>query len=401
MSKNICLPFESEAHYKAVVDDVMLYRDFLRQSYTLHPELFPTDWAQGFTFHDAYQSKKTTHLIRRVKLKENKEVFSIRPSFLMPYCTALTNDVEKALYLLQFGVPLSALVYVFGRDEMFWYRLFLQLGRPSLVGTTVKAKAKLPMHLVADEKQSWIAKAKVFIPTTVACGVFLGATLVTRADTEELTKGYQEFQAEARQLDPHYQPETVCTDGFFATRKAWRAMFPKITLVLCFLHIVLKLKDRCRGLLRTEVLDRAWHIYDATDKRQFSQRARRFTEWATNKIVAAPLLEVAVKLHQRTSHYLTAFDYEEAHRTSNAVDRLMNYQDRKLYAMRYFHHSTKSARLMVRAIAMMWNFHPYSERLRRHVDSRFSPFCDLNGFQYHGNWLHNFLIASSMGGVRS
>jgi len=401
MSKHICLPFESEAQYTTLVDDPMLYRDFLAQIYGQHPELFPTAWEQGFTFHDSYQSKKTAHLIRRVKLKENGEVFALRPSFLMPYCTALTDDVEKALYLLQFGVPLAALVYVFGRDEMFWYRLFLQLGRPSLVGTTVTDKERMPRHLLADEKQTWIQGTKVFIPTTVSAGIFLGVSVVTNASTEELTTGYQEFQKEATALDPDYQPETVCTDGFSATRKAWRALFPTITLVLCFLHITLKLRDRCRGLLRTEVLDRAWHIYEATNKRQFSQRARRFTEWARQKIESAPLLEVAVKLHERTSHYLTAFDYAAAHRTSNAVDRLMNYQDRKLYAMRYFHHSTKSARLMVRAIAMMWNFHPYSERLRRNDGSRLSPFADLNGFQYHGNWLHNFLIASSMGGVRT
>ncbi len=401
MSKHICLPFESEAHYRTLVDDVMLYRDFLAQIYNRHPELFPHDWQQGFTFHDAYRSKKTGHFIRRVKLKNTHAVFSVRPSFLLPYCTALTDEVEKALYLLHFGVPLSALVYVFGRDEMFWYRLFLQLGRPSLVGTTLKAKERLPHHLVADEKQSWVRGAKVFMPTTVAGGLFLGASVVTKADTEQLTKGYKEFQREAHTLDPDYQPESVCTDGFFATRCAWRALFPAVTLVLCFLHITLKLRDRCRGVLRTEVLDRAWYIYRATDKRRFSQRARRFKEWATKKIVSVPLLEVATKLHARTSHYLTAFDYPAAHRTSNAVDRLMNYQDRKLYAMRYFHHSTKSARLMVRAIAMLWNFHPYSTRLRRQDENRRSPFCDVNGFQYHGNWLHNFLIASSLGGVRA
>lgn len=92
--------------------------------------------------------------------------------------------------------------------------------------------------------------------------------------------------------------------------------------------------------------------------------------------------------------------YAAAHRTSNAVARLLNYQDRKLYALRYFQPSTKSARLLLRAIAMLWNFQPYRERLRRRDETRCAPFCDLNGFQYHGNWLHNFLLASSMGGVR-
>ena len=37
-------------------------------------------------------------------------------------------------------------------------------------------------------------------------------------------------------------------------------------------------------------------------------------------------------------------------------------------------------------------------RTRRDDPTRRSPFHDLNGFEYHPNWLHNLLIASSMGG---
>jgi hypothetical protein len=69
--------------------------------------------------------------------------------------------------------------------------------------------------------------------------------------------------------------------------------------------------------------------------------------------------------------------------------------------MRYCHGQTASARLAVRAWAMQWNFHPYGPRLRHDQPARSSPFDDLNGFHYHPNWLHNFLIASSMGGLRS
>ena len=78
----------------------------------------------------------------------------------------------------------------------------------------------------------------------------------------------------------------------------------------------------------------------------------------------------------------------------------MNHQDRLLYAMRYFHGDLASARLAVRAMAMLWNFHPYGARLRRRDDERLSPFADVNGFEYHDNWLHNFQIASSLGGHR-
>jgi hypothetical protein len=51
-------------------------------------------------------------------------------------------------------------------------------------------------------------------------------------------------------------------------------------------------------------------------------------------------------------------------------------------------------------MALQWNFHPYGARLRRDQPSRVSPFDDLNGFQYHPNWLHHLLIASSLGGLR-
>ena len=51
-------------------------------------------------------------------------------------------------------------------------------------------------------------------------------------------------------------------------------------------------------------------------------------------------------------------------------------------------------------MALQGHFHPSGVRLRRDQPSRVSPFYDLNGFQYHPNWLHNLLIASSLGGLR-
>jgi len=51
-------------------------------------------------------------------------------------------------------------------------------------------------------------------------------------------------------------------------------------------------------------------------------------------------------------------------------------------------------------MALLWNFHPYGSRTKSNDPSRSSPFQDLNGFQYHDNWLHNLLIASSMNGQR-
>ena len=398
-NKHICLPFPSEAQYRAYVDNPAQYRQYLSQMLSQHPELFPKGMDQGFTFHDCYASVKQDLIVRRIKLQATGAVFTLRPSFVMPYMIARTEAVEKALYLRQWGVPFDALAYVFGRDAMFWYRAWLAFGRPSLLGTTVKDPQQVPTDLVADEKVTWVAGQEVYVPTTVGAGCFLGVSVVAAADTPTLAAGYGEFAREAQALVPTYHPRSVCTDGWHATREAWRRLFPKITLVLCFLHSVLKIKNRCTGALRHQVLTRAWHVYQATTKRQFTQRLRRLAEWTPTHLSGA-VAEMVLKMCRRRADFTPAYDCPQAHRTSNAVDRLLNYQDRVLYAMRYCHATTASARLAVRAMALQWNFHPYGLRLRRAQPARVSPFHDLNGFQYHPNWLHNLLIASSLGGLR-
>ncbi len=78
--------------------------------------------------------------------------------------------------------------------------------------------------------------------------------------------------------------------------------------------------------------------------------------------------------------------------------------------MRYLHGTHESARLALRAMALpglriagagLWNFHPYGARTCQSAPQRLSPFHDLNGFQYHDNWLQNLLVAASLGGRRA
>ena len=258
--KYICLPFASEAQYRAYVDDPAQYRQYLPQMRRQHPELFPTAMDQGSTLHDAYLSVKQDLLVRRIKVKATGAVFTLRPSFVMPYMMARTAEVEKALYLRQWGVPFDALTYVFGRDAMFWYRAWLAFGRPSLRGTTVKDPHKVPRDLVADEKLTRRATQQVSVPTAVGGGGFLGGSVVEAADTVTLERGYGELAKEAKALAPTYQARSVCTDGWEATRQAWRGLFPKIKLVRCLLHSSLKLKKHCAGPWRHQVLDKAWEV---------------------------------------------------------------------------------------------------------------------------------------------
>ncbi len=400
ISRNhIYLPFESEEQYGKCVADHRQFRKYLNGQIMARPALFPAAVSGGYNFHDQYQSRKLKLTLRRIKLKQNGAVFTIRPSFVLPYCVARTDEVEKALYLRLWGVPFVALAYVFGRNEMFWYRAWLALGRANLVGATVKAAAAMPVHLIVDEKITWVNGQEVTVPTTAAGDCFLGITVSEKDTTEGLQAAYGEFAAEAKAVFPDYRPRSVCTDGWAATREAWRLLFPQLRLILCYLHSVIKIAARCTGQLRQEVLTRVWHVYQAESKSKFSQRLRRLEQWSAHHL-SGGLAEMVKKLCRRRAEFTPAYDCPQAARTSNGVDRLLNHVDRWLYAAGYGHSTPESLRLAVRALALQWNFHPYGKRLRDRQPERISPFHDLNGFVYHPNWLHNLLIASSMGGLR-
>ena len=93
-NKHICLPFASEALYREYVDHPTQYRQYLSEMLRQYPELFPQDMDQGFTFHDAYVLVKQDVIVRRIKLKTTGAVFTLRPSFVMPYRGASTIRVK-------------------------------------------------------------------------------------------------------------------------------------------------------------------------------------------------------------------------------------------------------------------------------------------------------------------
>ena len=128
-----------------IINDEKTFRDYLDMMIDLHPELFPQDIPAGYHLHGLSPiSKKMPGVrTRRIKLKSKdesgrKQVFTVAPSFVMPYRTGYTNAIEKALYLHGKGVSFADLTYVFGRNDQYWYRLVVSLGRNDLVGTTIK-----------------------------------------------------------------------------------------------------------------------------------------------------------------------------------------------------------------------------------------------------------------------
>ena len=318
-NKPSCVPLTSAAQYRASVDTPAQYRQSLTQMLSQHPALCPTGMEQGFPLHDSDAAVTQDLIVRRMQVQATGAVFTLRPSCVMPSMIARTAEVDKALYLRQWGVPCDALASVFGRDAMCWSRAWLAFGRPALLGTTVKDLAQRPTNLVADEQVTGVAGQAVDVPTTVGAGCFLGVSVVAAAETPTLEAGYGACAREAQALVPASHPRSVCTEGWQATREAWRRLVPKITLVRCLLHAVLTSKDRGTGAWRHQGLARVWHVSHATTTRPCAQRLRRVAEWPPTHRSGAVAAMVLQRCRRRAD-FTPAYDGRQAHRPSHAVD---------------------------------------------------------------------------------
>lgn len=94
--KTICIPCSQE-QYEQIVDAPALFREFLDQQIGATPELFPPEIARGYRMKDSYTSRKTGWKIRRIDTRDD-ESYSVRPSFLMPYFSGRTEDVQAPLF---------------------------------------------------------------------------------------------------------------------------------------------------------------------------------------------------------------------------------------------------------------------------------------------------------------
>jgi hypothetical protein len=94
--KTICIPCSQE-QYERIVDDPVRFREFLDKQIEATPELFPPEIRTGYRMKDTYTSRKTGWRLRRIDLR-NDASYLIRPSFLMPYLSGHTEDVQAPLF---------------------------------------------------------------------------------------------------------------------------------------------------------------------------------------------------------------------------------------------------------------------------------------------------------------
>jgi hypothetical protein len=396
--------------YEHIVDDPQLFRSYVDACRQKYPELFPPTFEQGYKCMGYCEpsKKKPEVKVRRLRTKAVKgkaETYQVVPCFVMPYMTGTTAEVEKALFLhFKYEVPFDGLVYVFGKDESYWYRLTQSLALPrsnfSLVGTTAKGAEQLPLDVAADEKHTCWNGEDAYIATTVGNGCFWGASISLGADESSLTQAYGVFKNEAQALDQDYEPKTVNTDGFKSTRNAWTTLFAQSVLILCFLHGFIRIRDGAKRLtIFPELATRVWEVYRQESYEHFIDKITVLKLWTeySRKSLTERCFEAVMKLCDRAHEYAVAYHHPGCLRTSNMLNRLMQKMDRYLFMMRYFHGHLHSAERCIRAWALAQNFLPYCSRSAQR-EQCIAPVHRLTGMIYRDNWLENLLVSASLGG---
>jgi hypothetical protein len=93
--KTICIP-GSQQEDEQVIDDPERFRNFLDRHSEATPERFPAEIRRGDRRKDSSTSRKTGWKLRRIELRDLR-CFLVRPSFLMPYRSGRTQDVQAPL----------------------------------------------------------------------------------------------------------------------------------------------------------------------------------------------------------------------------------------------------------------------------------------------------------------
>ena len=394
-----------EEEYSRIISDNKYFRERLDFFIKKHPDLFPDEIKNGYYLHSKIPASKKQNIeVRRINIQGMaKGVFQIYPSFVMPYMTELTDCAWKILLLSMYRVPEWVLAKVFDKDEKHIQRLQSHLGNSSLVGSTVRGQTQVPEHLIADEKHSRLQGEKAYIATISAKDCFLCSGVTDKANEVELTKAYKVFNEQAKDIDTNYQAKTVNTDGWHATGNALKNIFGNtIIIISCFLHALLSIKNvatKKTEKIFLEVKEKVWNVYKAKDKHTFSQRIRRLREFSKT-ILDNKIKKKVLKLCSKKYSFMASYDFKKAYRTSNMIDRLMDFMDKFLYNRKYLKGRKQTAQKSITAFCIAHNFRPYAPATVKKKNIR-SPFEKLNGFQYHDNWLQNMLIATSRNGYRN
>jgi hypothetical protein len=309
--------------------------------------------------------------IWRIQCTTCKAVFTVLPHFVLRYRQMRPEVARDALLATHGGLSLELCAVLYHISPMALYRLVCTLGHQSLVTVLTRCGLPLPTYFLADEKHSRCLAAKVYLPTIVSGRVIWHLGYTEEASAAAFTQSYREFQRAAYQHEPTYRVRGILTDGFDSTTSSMRTLFPGARLGFCLRHALNKLPKKLTAIaspVRQSLRARFHALLSRARQRKslrvfaLGQRLRHFADHVAQKAGVANGERVRRWFQEKKAGWYAVLADPQMPATSTLLDQAHNAIERKLFAMKGFHHPGGSQQAFLTGLAHLYNLIPYQRR---------------------------------------
>ncbi len=309
--------------------------------------------------------------IWRVQCTTCKAVFTVLPHFVLRYRQMRPEVARDALLATHGGLSLELCAVIGHISPMAVYRLVCSFGHQSLVPVLTRCGLPLPRYLLADEKHSHGRTDKVYLPTIVSGRVIWHLGYSASKSAVAFTVSYGAFQRAALAHEPSYRVRGALTDGFDSTTKSMRTLFPGARLGTCLRHALNKLPDKLIGVsasVRQSVRSQFHTLLHRCRQRTslrvvaLGQRLRRFADHITATVGEEHGERVRNGFKEKKAGWYAVLEDPQMPTSSTLLDQAHNSIDRKLFAMKGFHHPAGSQAAFLTGLAHLYHLIPYQRR---------------------------------------
>ena len=324
------------------------------------------------TRHSHYVRVRLGRLtIWRVQCTTCTAVFTVLPHFVLRYRSMRPEVARDALLATHGGLSLELCAVIGHLSPMALYRLVCALGQQRVVTVLTRCGLPLPRYFLADEKHSHCLTEHVYLPTIVCGRVIWHLGYTEDASAAAFTQSYGVFQRAALQQELSYRVRGILTDGFDSTVKSMRTLFPGAHLGNCLRHALTKLPKKLvaiassvRLALRTQFHTLLYRARQRKGLRVFAlgQRLRHFAHHVAATAGVANGERIRRWFQDKKAGWYAVLADPQMPVTSTLLDQAHNAIERKLFAMKGFHHPGGSQQAFLTGLAHLYNLVPYQRR---------------------------------------
>jgi hypothetical protein len=309
--------------------------------------------------------------IWRIQCTTCKTVFTVLPHFVLRYRKMRPEVARDALLATHGGLSLEWCAMIGHISPMALYRLICALGQQSLVAVLTRCGLPLPVYILADEKHSRCLTEKVYLPTIVSGRVIWHLGYSDSKSAAAFTQSYGVFQQAALAQEPSYRVKGALTDGFDSTVSSMRTLFPGARLGFCLRHALNKLPSKLIGVsasVRQRLRAKFHSLLHRCRQRKslrvvaLGQRLRHFADHIDTTVGEVHGERVRHWFKAKKAGWYAVLADPQMPAMSTVLDQAHNAIDRKLFAMKGFHHPGGSQAAFLTGLAHLYNLIPYQRR---------------------------------------